>query len=59
MSTRHIGSILFGLATLLVVGFTIYKITVGKDVGLNEVMTISILLMMFLLNITESNIIKT
>ena len=52
MSTRHIGSILFGLATLLVVGFTIYKITVGKDVGLNEVMTISILLMMFLSTLT-------
>lgn len=52
MSKRHIASILFGLATLLVVGFTIYKITVGKDVGLSEVSTISILLMMFLSTLT-------
>ena len=52
MSKRRIASILFGLATLLVVGFTIYKITVGKDVGLNEVITISVLLMMFLSTLT-------
>ena len=52
MSKRRIASILFGLATLLVIGFTIYKITVGKDVGLNEVITISVLLMMFLSTLT-------
>lgn len=52
MSTRRIGSIIFGLATLLVIGFTIYKVTVGKDIGFNEVITISILLMMFLSTLT-------
>ena len=52
MNKRRIASILFGLATLLVIGFTIYKITVGKDVGFNEVMVISVLLMMFLSTLT-------
>ena len=52
MSKRRISSVIFGLATLLVVGFTIYKITVGKDVGFNEVITIGVLLMMFLSTLT-------
>ncbi|MGN7941003.1 hypothetical protein [Virgibacillus sp. 6R] len=52
MSTRKIGSIIFGIATLIVVGFTIYKVISGKDVGFNEVITIGALLMMFFSTIT-------
>ncbi len=52
MSTRKIGSIIIGIATLIVVGFTIYKVISGKDVGFNEVITIGALLMMFFSTIT-------
>ncbi|MEC1261717.1 hypothetical protein P9D34_14875 [Bacillus swezeyi] len=47
MSTRKIGSVISGIAALIVVGFTIYKIIVGKDVGFNEVMSMGALLMIF------------
>lgn len=52
MGTRKIGSIIFGIATLIVIGFSIYKIIVGKDVGFNEVITIGGLVMMFFSSIT-------
>lgn len=52
MSTRKIGSIIIGIATLIVVCFTIYKVISGKDVGFNEVITIGALLMMFFSTIT-------
>ncbi|MFD0770118.1 hypothetical protein ACFQZ1_15175 [Bacillus sp. CGMCC 1.60114] len=52
MRTRKIGSIIFGISILIVIGFTIYKIIVGKDVGFNEVITISCLVMMFFSSIT-------
>lgn len=52
MSTRKIGSVLYGIATLIIVGFTIYKIIVGKDVGFNEVFTIGGLLILFFSTIT-------
>ncbi|QVY62114.1 hypothetical protein [Cytobacillus gottheilii] len=52
MKTRKIGSVIIAIATLIVVGFTIYKIIVGKDVGFNEVITIGALLMMFFSAIT-------
>ncbi|MED2978644.1 hypothetical protein P4284_18310 [Bacillus swezeyi] len=47
MSTRKIGSVISGIAALIVIGFTIYKIIVGKDVGFNEVMSMGALLMIF------------
>ena len=43
---------MFGIATLIVMGFTIYKIFAGKDVGFNEIITIGALLMIFLSAIT-------
>ncbi|WP_307893780.1 hypothetical protein [Bacillus swezeyi] len=52
MSTRKIGSVISGIAALIVVGFTIYKIIVGKDVGFNEVMSMGALLMIFFSAIT-------
>lgn len=52
MNTRKIGAAIFVTATLIVVGFTIYKIIVGKDVGFNEVIAIGALLMTFFSTIT-------
>lgn len=52
MSTRKIGSVLYGIAALIVIGYTIYKIIVGKDVGFNDVFTIGGLLMVFFSTIT-------
>lgn len=55
MSTRKIGAIIFGIATLIVIIYTIYKMMSGQDVGFNEITVISILLMMFLSTITWGN----
>ncbi|WP_019637034.1 hypothetical protein [Paenibacillus fonticola] len=55
MSTRKIGAFLFGVATFIVVGFTIYKMVTGKEVGFNEVVTIGVLLMMFFSTMTWGN----
>lgn len=52
MSTRKIGAVIFGLGALIVIGFTIYKISTGKDVGFNEILSIACLVMIFLTNIT-------
>lgn len=52
MKSRKIGAIIFGIATLVVIVLTIYNIIVGKDVGFNEVITISTLLMMFFSSMT-------
>ncbi|MCY9151661.1 hypothetical protein [Bacillus haynesii] len=47
MSTRKIGAIIIGIATLFAIAYTTYKMMSGKDVGFNEIITISILFMMF------------
>jgi len=47
MSTRKIGAIIIGIATLIAIAYTTYKMMSGKDVGFNEIITISILFMMF------------
>ncbi|MET3193397.1 hypothetical protein [Bacillus sp. OAE603] len=52
MRTRGITALLSGIASLIVVGFTIYKIWIGKDVGFNEVSSIGGLLILFLTTIT-------
>lgn len=52
MKTKKIGAFLFGAATLVIISYTIYKIIVGKEVGFNEIITISSLLMIFLSTIT-------
>ncbi|UPO89933.1 hypothetical protein [Niallia sp. Man26] len=52
MKTRTIGTIIFGLASIVVVGFTIYKISIGKETGLNEVITIGALLIGFFSTMT-------
>lgn len=55
MKTRKIGAIIFGAAALIMIGYTIYKLLTGKDVGFNEITTISIVLMLFLSVITWGN----
>ncbi|MEI4802871.1 hypothetical protein WAZ07_16445 [Bacillus sp. FJAT-51639] len=52
MSTRKIGTIICGIATVIVIVFTIYKMIVGKEVGFNEIVAIGSLLSMFLTSIT-------
>lgn len=47
MNTRKMISILCGIATLIVISFTIYKLMIGKMVGFNEIITIGALLVMF------------
>ncbi|OXM15045.1 hypothetical protein [Paenibacillus herberti] len=52
MNTRKIASILLCVAALVVIAFTIYKLNIGKQVGLNEVISISTLVMMYFSTIT-------
>lgn len=52
MRTRGITAVLSGIASIIVVGFTIYKIWIGKEVGFNEVSSIGGLLILFLTAIT-------
>lgn len=43
---------LIGIAALIVIGYSIFKIYNGKEMGFNEVGTIGVLLMMFFSTIT-------
>lgn len=55
MKTRKISAIIIGTATLIVIGYSIYKIITGKEVGFNEIVTIGMLFMMFFSAITWGN----
>ncbi|WP_062047271.1 hypothetical protein [Bacillus sp. JCM 19034] len=55
MRKRTIGAIIFGIATLIVIGFTILKVITGEEVGFNEVVAIGSLLMIFFSAITWGN----
>lgn len=55
MRTRKLGAIIIGAATLIVIGFSIFKIIAGKEVGFNEVIVIGTLLMLFFSAITWGN----
>lgn len=52
MKTRQMIGVIVGLATLIVVGFTIYKLIAGTNVGINEVSSIGGLLILFFSTIT-------
>lgn len=52
MKTRKINAMLIGIAALIVIGYSIFKISNGKEMGFNEVGTIGVLLMMFFSTIT-------
>ena len=49
------GVIVFGAAALLVIGYSIYNIVTGKDVGFQEVIAMGALMMMFFSSITWGN----
>lgn len=55
MSTRKIGAIIIGLAALIVIIYTIYKVLAGQEVGFNEIIVIATLVMMFFSAITWGN----
>ena len=55
MSSRKMGGIIFGIATIIVIGYSIFKVMTGKEFGFNEIMTIAICLMMFFSAITWGN----
>lgn len=52
MRTRKLGAIIIGAAIVIVIGFSIFKIIAGKEVGFNEVIVIGTLLMVFFSTIT-------
>lgn len=52
MNMRKFGAVLFGVVTIAVTGFTIYKVSIGETVGFNEIFIISLLFMIFLSAIT-------
>ncbi len=47
MKSRKIGAIILGISILIVLGFSIYKIVVGKDIGFNEIISLAALTMVF------------
>ncbi len=55
MSSRKIGGIVIGIATLIVISYSIFKIISGQEVGFQEVIVIGTLLMMFFSAITWGN----
>lgn len=55
MKSRKIGAIIIGTTILIVIGYSIFKITAGKEVGFQEVIVIGTLLMMFFSAITWGN----
>lgn len=52
MSSKKIGAWIFGLALLVVIGFTLYRFSAGHEVGFNEVIAIAAILMGLLSTIT-------
>lgn len=52
MKSRRIGTIILGIALLIVFGYSMYKLAVGKEIGFNEILAIATLTMVFFSNIT-------
>lgn len=52
MSSKKIGAWIFGLALLVVIGFTLYRFSAGHEVGFNEVIAIAAILMGLLSTLT-------
>ncbi|UHA74697.1 hypothetical protein [Paenibacillus sp. 481] len=52
MSRRKVGSIIMGTATLIVIGYAIYRGLTGNEIGFNEVFSIAAILSIFLSSIT-------
>lgn len=52
VSKRKVGGVIFGVTTLIVIGFTIYKALSGQTIGSNEILSIGIVLSMYISTIT-------
>ena len=52
MNSRRIGAIILGIALLIVFGYSMYKLAVGKEIGFNEILAIATLTMVFFSTIT-------
>ncbi|WAA11807.1 hypothetical protein [Fervidibacillus halotolerans] len=52
MNSRKIAGLLYGVATIIVLGFSIYKIVIGEEIGFNEITTIGILVSTYFTMIT-------
>ena len=52
MSVKKIGTIIFGCASLIAIGYAVYKYSQGGDIGFNEIISICMLIMMFLSGLT-------
>lgn len=52
MNKKILGTSLFGISALIVIIYTIYKYFKGEEIGLNEIATISVLVMMCLSSLT-------
>ena len=52
MTVKKIGTIIFGCATLIAIGYVVYKYLQGNDIGFNEIVPICSLIMLFLSGLT-------
>ncbi|WP_208586160.1 hypothetical protein [Gracilibacillus suaedae] len=52
MKKRIIAGLIVGITALVIIGFTVYKVFTGKDVGFNEIISIAIVMSMFFSTIT-------
>ena len=52
MSVKKIGTIIFGCASLIAIGYAVYKYSQGDAIGFNEIIPICLLIMMFLSGLT-------
>ena len=55
MSVKKIGTIIFGCASLIAIGYAVYKYLKGGTIGLNEIFPICSFIMMFLSGLTWGN----
>ena len=52
MTKRRIGAVLFGIATVVAIGYTVYKALRGSEIGFNDIAIIGMLMTIFLSSVT-------
>lgn len=52
MTVKKVGTIIFGCASLIAIGYAVNKYSQGDDIGFNEIFPICLLIMMFLSGLT-------
>lgn len=55
MNRKKLGSIIFGVVALVLISYTSIKISLGKNVGFNEIIPIAIIIMASLSALTWGN----